>query len=58
MQKWILEADIKGCFDNINHEKLLEKLSTTNTQRRMIRQMLKSGCMDRIKHYKEHRKVE
>lgn len=45
-QKWVLEADIKGCFDNINHEKLLEKLSGTNTQKRMVRQMLKAGCMD------------
>lgn len=45
-QKWVLEADIKGCFDNIDHEKLLEKLSATNTQRRMIRQMLQAGCMD------------
>lgn len=45
-QKWVLEADIKGCFDNINHEKLLEKLCGTNTLKRMIRQMLKAGCMD------------
>jgi RNA-directed DNA polymerase len=45
-QKWVLEADIKGCFDNINHEKLLEKLDVTATQKRMIRQMLKAGCMD------------
>ncbi len=46
-QKWVLEADIKGCF-NINHEKLLEKLDATATQKRMIRQMLKAGCMDSI----------
>lgn len=46
-QKWVLEADIKGCYDNINHKKLLEKLGGTNTQKRMIRQMLKAGCMDK-----------
>lgn len=26
--KYVLDADIKGCFDNINHSKLLEKLKT------------------------------
>ena len=25
-KKWILDADIKGAFDNINHEQLLKKL--------------------------------
>lgn len=23
---WVVEGDIKGCFDNINHQKLIEKL--------------------------------
>ena len=26
--QWILEGDIKGCFDNINHEWLLENVPT------------------------------
>ncbi len=26
--KYVLDADIKGCFDNINHEALVKKLST------------------------------
>jgi len=26
--KYFLDADIKGCFDNINHKSLLEKLQT------------------------------
>jgi RNA-directed DNA polymerase len=46
-QKWVLEADIKGCFDNINHEKLLDKLGGTKTQNVMIRQMLKAGIMEK-----------
>jgi RNA-directed DNA polymerase len=27
-QKWILDADLTGCFDNIAHKPLLEKLKT------------------------------
>jgi len=46
-QKWVLEADIKGCFDNINHEKLLDKLGGTKTQKVMIRQMLKAGIIEK-----------
>lgn len=26
--KYFLDADIKGCFDNISHEALLEKIDT------------------------------
>jgi len=37
---WILEGDIKGCFDNINHEWLLENVPM---DRRIIKQFLKSG---------------
>ena len=25
---WVVEGDIKGCFDNINHERLLEKIGS------------------------------
>jgi len=45
-EKWVLEADIKGCFDNINHNKLLEKLGGTSEQQRMVKQMLKAGVME------------
>lgn len=38
--KWIVEGDIKGCFDNINHEWLLANISM---DKRIIRQFLKSG---------------
>lgn len=37
---WILEGDIKGCFDNINHDWLLENIPT---DKRIMRQFLKSG---------------
>jgi len=44
--KYVLDADIEKCFDQINHEKLLEKLNTTPTFRRQIKAWLKSGVMD------------
>lgn len=37
---WVLEGDIKGCFDNINHNWLLENIPT---DKRIMNQFLKSG---------------
>lgn len=37
---WVLEGDIKGCFDNINHEWLQSNIPM---DRRIMRQFLKSG---------------
>ncbi len=44
--KFVLDADIAKCFDQINHRKLLEKLNTSPTLRKQIRGWLKSGVMD------------
>jgi len=44
--KWVLDADIAGCFDNINHEALLGKLGTFPKLRRIIKAWLKSGVLD------------
>ncbi len=44
--KYVLDADISKCFDNINHQKLLNKLNTYPSMRRMIRDWLKAGFMD------------
>ena len=44
--RFVLDADIKGCFDNIDHEALLEKLDTYPTLRRLIRGWLKAGIME------------
>lgn len=38
--EWILEGDIKGCFDNINHDWLQENIPM---DKRIMRQFLKSG---------------
>jgi RNA-directed DNA polymerase len=45
-QAYILDADIKGCFDNINHHALLKKLNTAPSIRKIIRIWLKAGVMD------------
>ena len=44
--KWIIEFDIKGFFDNINHNKMIEFLEKKIDDKRIIhiiRQMLKDG---------------
>ena len=42
--QWILDADITGFFDNINHEWLLRNV---HMNKRVLRQWLKSGVIDR-----------
>ncbi len=44
--KYVLDADIKGCFDNIDHQALLGKLRTYPTMRRLVKGWLKAGVMD------------
>ena len=44
--KWVLDADIAGCFDNIDHEALLGKLGTFPKLRRLIKAWLRSGVLD------------
>jgi len=39
---WVLEGDIKGCFDNINHEWLLDNIPMDKT---ILKQFLKAGCV-------------
>jgi RNA-directed DNA polymerase len=46
MGKYVLDADIAKCFDRINHEALLKKLSTYPTLRQVIKAWLKAGVME------------
>ena len=39
---WVVEGDIKGCFDNINHEKLTEKLGSY-PGKNLVQKWLKAG---------------
>ncbi|WP_218939407.1 group II intron reverse transcriptase [Wolbachia endosymbiont of Atemnus politus] len=43
---FILDADISGCFDNIDHHALLEKLNNISTLKRIIKGWLKAGVME------------
>jgi RNA-directed DNA polymerase len=44
-KRWVLDADIKGAFDNISHEHLLKQLEGF-PQRDLIHQWLKAGYME------------
>ena len=44
-KKWVVDADIKGCFDNINHEQLLTTIGNFPC-RKLIREWLKAGYID------------
>jgi RNA-directed DNA polymerase len=44
-KKWILDGDIKGAFDNIDHEFLLQTIGKV-PGRELIRQWLKAGYME------------
>jgi RNA-directed DNA polymerase len=43
--KYVLDADIEGCFDNINHEYLLNKLNAPSNIRRQVKSWLKAGIL-------------
>jgi RNA-directed DNA polymerase len=45
---WVIEGDIKGCFDNLSHHHLLERLRQRVADRRVTRligQFLKAGVL-------------
>jgi group II intron reverse transcriptase/maturase len=44
-EKTILELDIKGCFDNINHEKLLSLTTLPGTAMKFLRSALEAGVL-------------
>lgn len=55
--KWFVEGDIKGCFDNIDHNVLIAVLSKKIKDARflkLIRLFLRSGYMEDWKHYDTH----
>lgn len=51
--KWFIEGDIKGCFDNINHEKLLEIIGRNIVDFKfnlLLRDLLKAGYLEEWKY--------
>ncbi len=45
-KKWVIDADIKGCFDNIDHQHLMKALGNFPA-RKLIHQWLKAGYVDK-----------
>lgn len=45
--KYVLDTDIEKCFDRINHEALLRKLSAIQPIARLVRGWLKAGVVDK-----------
>ena len=41
--KWVLELDIQGCFDNINHRAIMGKVQLPRPAREGIRRAIKAG---------------
>ena len=55
--RWFIEGDIKGCFDNIDHEVLLSVLGEKlldNRFLRLLEQMLRAGYMENWKYGRTH----
>jgi RNA-directed DNA polymerase len=50
-KKWVVDADIKGAYDNIDHEFLLKTIGSF-PGKELIRQWLKAGYMERGKIHK------
>lgn len=44
--KYVLDADLKGCFDNINHNYLLEKLDTLPEFTAQVKAWLEAGMFE------------
>lgn len=54
---WFIEGDIKGCFDNIDHEVLMDIISRDiqdPSLLKLIKYLLKAGYMDNWKYHKTH----
>lgn len=55
--KWFIEGDIKGCFDNIDHEVLLQVIGRQIQDARflkLLKEMLQAGYMQDWHYHKTH----
>ena len=55
--KWFIEGDIKGCFDNIDHDKLIDILQRKIKDSKfinIIRLMLKAGYVEDFKYHETY----
>ncbi len=55
--KWFIEGDIKGCYDNIDHDLLLDIIGRDIQDERflkLLRSMLKAGYMEDWQHHQTY----
>ena len=55
--KWFVEGDIKGCFDNIDHNRLIAIVGNKIKDKRftdLIWKFLKAGCMEDWRYNRTH----
>jgi len=55
--RWFVEGDIKGCFDNIDHHKLVEVICGKVKDARLLKliwKLLKAGYLDDWQYYGTH----
>jgi group II intron reverse transcriptase/maturase len=55
--RWFVEGDIKGCFDNIDHNKLVNVIDSKVKDARLlklIRKFLKAGYLENWQYHKTH----
>lgn len=55
--RWFVEGDIKGCFDNINHEKLVNIISAKIKDKRLINliwKFVKAGYVENWQYHKTY----
>jgi len=55
--RWFIEGDIKGCFDNINHVKLVEIIGTKIKDARLVKliwKLLRAGYCEKWKYNATH----
>ncbi len=45
-KKYVLDADLKDCFDNINHQYLLNKLATIPAIEKQVKSWLEAGIIE------------
>lgn len=57
MDKWVLDADLRGCYDNIDHKYLLDKLETTPQFRKQVSAWLKAGIFEGYLTTKEYESI-
>lgn len=49
--RWVLDADIEGCFDHIDHRALLARVRTRIADKKtvaLVRAFLKAGVLDEL----------